>query len=198
MNNEYRNTMLISSNELKSTNTYISSNVDDRYLSSTICTVQDVYLEGLTGTALYYRLQELVYNAIKGYSDSINDLENEDYKDLLDGYVKPFLKARCTADILFALAFKVRNTGITRTADTNLQPVPMDDVKYLESQYKTYADAYSEKLSKYLCANRDKFGELASDIPSYFSEPSMGKEYGNTGGLWLGGSRKKRTCGGCK
>ena len=191
----YRNTLLISANELKVNNTLISANIDDNYLASTIVTCQEVYLEQITGTALYHRLQELVYNQITNSQtgDKINDVAMADYKNFLEEYVKPFLKARATVDLLYNVAYKIRNMGVTKSSVTNVTPVDLKDIKYLEQQYSTYVDEYSQRMSKYLCANRDMFEELSSDVPSYFDEPSLGKTYGNTGGLWLG-SRKKKGC----
>lgn len=194
MTNEYRNTLLISAKELKNANTLISSNLDDNYLSSTIVTCQEVYLEQITGTALYHRLQQLVYNQITNAPDALNDNENREYKILLEDMVKPFLKARALVDVLYNAAFKIRNMGVMKSSDTNLQNADMSDIKYLEKQYLTYVDEYSQRLSKYLCANKELFVELSADIPAYFDEPSLGKEYANDGGLWLG-SKKKKSCG---
>ena len=194
MTNEYRNTLLISAKELKNANTLISNNLDDNYLSSTIVTCQEVYLEQITGTALYHRLQQLVYNQITGAPDALNDVENREYKILLEDMIKPFLKARALVDVLYNAAFKIRNMGVMKSSDTNLQNADMSDIKYLEKQYLTYVDEYSQRLSKYLCANKELFEELYADIPAYFDEPSLGKEYANDGGLWLG-SKKKKSCG---
>ena len=194
MTNEYRNTLLISARELKNANTLISNNVDDNYLSSTIITCQEVYLEQITGTALYHRLQELVYNQITNAPDALNDPGNEAYKDLLEEMVKPYLKARATVDVLYPITYKIRNMGVMKNSDTNLQPADMNDIKYLEKQYLTYVAEYEQRLSKYLCANQDKFEELDVDSPSYFDQPSLGKNYANECGLYLG-SKKNKNCG---
>lgn len=191
----FRNTLLISSKELKNDNSLISNNVDDGYLSATIVTCQEVYLEQITGTALYHRLQELVYNQIIDSStgDKINDDKMSEYKELIEGYIKPFLKSRTTVDILYNVAYKIRNAGVMKNSDTNIQPVDIQDIKYLEQQYLTYVDEYSQRLSKYLCAKKECFEELEADVPSYFDKPTLDKEYANTGGLWLG-SKKKTNC----
>ena len=190
----YRKTLLISAAELKNANTLISNNVDDNYLSATIITVQEVYLEQVTGTALYHKLQELIYNQITNAPDALNDLENINYKNLLEDMIKPFLKARCTVDVLYPVAYKIRNMGVMKSSDTNLQNADMNDIKYLEKQYLTYVAEYEQRLSKYLCENREMFPELDADIPSYFDEPSLGKDYANECGLYLGG-KKKKGCG---
>ena len=194
MTNAYRNTLLISAKELKNANTLISANLDDNYLSATIVTCQEVYLEQITGTALYHRLQELVYNQITNAPDALNDSENEDYKILLEDMIKPFLKARALVDVLYNAAFKIRNMGVMKSSDTNLQNADMSDIKYLEKQYLTYVAEYEQRLSKYLCANKEKFEELAADVPEYFDKPSVGKNYANEPGLWLG-SKKNNSCG---
>ena len=192
--NNFRNTLLISVKELKSNGTLFSNNVDDGYLNSTIITCQEVYLEQVTGTALYHKLQELVYNQITGQEDGIYAPGNEAYKDLLEEMVKPYLKARATVDILYPVSYKIRNMGVMKSSDTNLQNADMNDIKYLEKQYLTYVAEYEQRLSKYLCANKEKFEELSSDVPEYFDQPSVGKNYANECGLWLG-SKKNKNCG---
>ena len=192
--NNFRNTLLISVKELKSNGTLFSNNVDDGYLNSTIITCQEVYLEQVTGTALYHKLQELVYNQITGQEDGIYAPGNEAYKDLLEEMVKPYLKARATVDILYPVSYKIRNMGVMKSSDTNLQNADMSDIKYLEKQYLTYVAEYEQRLSKYLCANKEKFEELSSDVPEYFDQPSLGKDYANESGLWLG-SKKNKNCG---
>ena len=192
--NNFRNTLLISVKELKSNGTLFSNNVDDGYLNSTIITCQEVYLEQVTGTALYHKLQELVYNQIKGQEDGIYAPGNEAYKELLEEMVKPYLKARATVDVMYPIAYKIRNAGVMRNSDTNLQPADMNDIKYLEKQYNTYVSEYEQRLSKYLCDNKELFPELEADVPAYFDKPNLGKDYANECGLWLG-SKKNNSCG---
>ena len=192
--NNFRNTLLISVKELKSNGTLFSNNVDDGYLNSTIITCQEVYLEQVTGTALYHKLQELVYNQITGETDGIYAPGNEAYKELLEEMVKPYLKARATVDVMYPIAYKIRNAGVMRNSDTNLQPADMNDIKYLEKQYLTYVAEYEQRLSKYLCDNKELFPELEADVPAYFDKPNLGKDYANECGLWLG-SKKNNSCG---
>lgn len=192
--NNFRNTLLISVKELKSNGTLFSNNVDDGYLNSTIITCQEVYLEQVTGTALYHKLQELVYNQITGEPDGIYAPGNEAYKELLEEMVKPYLKARATVDVMYPIAYKIRNAGVMRNSDTNLQPADMNDIKYLEKQYLTYVAEYEQRLSKYLCDNKELFPELEADVPAYFDKPNLGKDYANECGLWLG-SKKNNSCG---
>lgn len=189
----YRKTLLINPGEVK-TSSLINWNVDDTYLNYTVMNAQEIYLEGITGTALYRRLQEAVYNQAKDADgDKIDDPSMSAYKDLLEGYVKPYLISRVMVDILYAVTYKVRNTGVTRTSDTNIEPASIDDIKMLEKQYMTYFDQWSTKLSKFLEDSKGTFSELTSDIPGHFDEPTLDKPYGNTG-LWLGPRGNKKRC----
>lgn len=196
---EYRNTLLISPSELK-TLSIINANVADEYLSAAILNAQELYLNEIIGTALYYRLQELVYNQIQGVSPKIEDADYAKYKELLHECVQPFLKAKATIGLLYDTSFKVRNMGVTRSNDNNLSAASMSDIKYLENQYSTSVDTYAQKMSMYLNDNFFEFEELLSDeLPSWYLSPSINKRYGNCSGLWLGDKKsntsRKNNCG---
>lgn len=189
----FRKTMLISVNEIKS-NSLISQNVDDGFIGTTIMTAQEVYLSKLTGTALYHKLQELVYNQIKNLKPSIYDDEHLIYDELLQEIVKPLLKYRVTVDLLYNISFKIRNAGVVRNSDTNVSYSSLEEIKYLEKQFLSYYDSYCDRLSKFLYANTNTLGELLEHVPCYYDKPKLGKDYANSGGLWLGGSNKNN-CG---
>lgn len=191
---DYRNTLLISAVELKS-ETLISGNVDEKLLNGITQTSQNVYLSKITGTALMTKLQELVYNQIKGYENKIHDDDNADYLDLLENYVKPFLKYRVLRDSVFSLGMKFKNIGVVNNSDQNTNTVDINALKYLENHYDSYVSEYEEKLSKYLYFNKDKFPELSAEHGPYMDSPTLGKDFAPTN-LWLG-SRNKKTCGGC-
>lgn len=195
MNPEYTNTLLISPSELKS-ESLINSNTDDKPLSNIVTTIQEIYLVKITGTALMRKLQELVYNEVKGLPDSITQAGNEQYFDLLENYVKPFIKYHALKSFVVENSFKFRNAGVVRVSDTNMNYSSVDDIKFLQQHFNTYIAEYEDRLSKYLCSNRSNFPELGVEIPSYMDTPSVGKEYSNTGGLWLG-SKNNSKCNGC-
>lgn len=195
MQPEYVNTLLISASELKN-ESLINSNTDDKPLSNIVRTVQEIYLVKITGTALMRRLQELVYNNINGFSDNIMLGSNEPYLDLLESYVKPFIKYHALKSFVVENSFKFRNAGVVRVSDANMNYTAVDDIKFLQQHFDTYIAEYEDRLSKYLCANRSNFPELDAEIPSYMDAPVMGKDYANTSGLWLGRKNNSK-CNGC-
>ena len=195
MQPEYTNTLLISPSELKS-ESLINSNTDDKPLSNIVTTIQEIYLVKITGTALMRKLQELVYNEVKGLPNNITQEGNEHYLDLLENYVKPFIKYHALKSFVVENSFKFRNAGVVRVSDTNMNYSSVDDIKFLQQHFNTYIAEYEDRLSKYLCSNKSNFPELQAEIPSYMDTPSVGKEYSNTGGLWLG-SKNNSKCNGC-
>ena len=195
MRPEYTNTLLISPTELKS-ESLINSNCDDKPLSNIVTTTQEIYLVKITGTALMRKLQELVYNEVKGLPNSITQEGNEHYLDLLENYVKPYLRYHALKSFLVENSFKFRSAGVVRVSDTNMNYTSVEDIKFLQSHFTTYIAEYEDRLSKYLCSNKSNFPEIQAEIPSYMDSPSVGKDYSNTGGLWLG-SKNNSKCNGC-
>ena len=195
MRPEYVNTLLISPTELKS-ESLINSNCDDKPLSNIVTTTQEIYLVKITGTALMRKLQELVYNEVKGLPNNITQEGNEHYLDLLENYVKPYLRYHAVKSFLVENSFKFRNAGVVRVSDTNMNYTSVEDIKFLQQHFSTYIAEYEDRLSKYLCSNKSNFPEIQAEIPSYMDSPSVGKDYSNTGGLWLG-SKNNSKCNGC-
>lgn len=195
MRPEYTNTLLISPTELKS-ESLINSNCDDKPLSNIVTTTQEIYLVKITGTALMRKLQELVYNEVKGLPNNITQEGNEHYLDLLENYVKPYLRYHALKSFIVENSFKFRSAGVVRVSDTNMNYTSVEDIKFLQQHFSTYIAEYEDRLSKYLCSNKSNFPEIQAEIPSYMDSPSVGKDYSNTGGLWLG-SKNNSKCNGC-
>ena len=150
MRPEYTNTLLISPTELKS-ESLINSNCDDKPLSNIVTTTQEIYLVKITGTALMRKLQELVYNEVKGLPNNITQEGNEHYLDLLENYVKPYLRYHAVKTFLVENSFKFRSAGVVRVSDTNMNYTSVEDIKFLQQHFSTYIAEYEYRLSKYLC-----------------------------------------------
>ena len=196
MKPEYVNTLLISPGELKN-ESLINSNCDDKPLSNMVLTAQEIYLVKITGTALMRRLQELVYNEINGNEDKISDASNANYSDLLENYVKPYIKYHVLKTFVVENSFKLRNAGTIRVSDTNMNYSGVEDLKFLQEHFDVYVAEYEQRLSKYLCANKMNFQELEAEIPPYMDAPTLGKDYSATAGLWLGPRKNNSKCNGC-
>lgn len=197
MNHEFYDTLLISPAEIKQ-ESLINQNVDEKTVSAIVQTSQEIYLCKIIGTPLYRRLQQLLYNKIKnGDGDKIDDTGFEIYKELLEEYVKPYLKYKAMENFIVENSFKLRNIGVVRNLDSNVNYVDLDSIRYLQHHFATYVAEYEDRLSKYICANKESLPEVTAETASYLEPAQLDKTYANTGGLWLGPSDKNNGCEKC-
>lgn len=194
---EIYNTLLISPGELKE-ESLINNNVEDKILGTIVITSQEIYLCKIIGTALLRKLQTLVYNAaLDNGGDTPDTPGNEIYKELLEQYVKPYIKYSAMKAFLIENTYKLRNAGVIKNYDTNVMSSDLDTLKYLERHFYTYVSEYEDRLSKFICANKEQLPEVQADVMPYADKPQSGETFSNTGGLWLG-SKSNNTCGGCR
>lgn len=196
MTHEFYDILLISPQELKE-ESLINQNVEEKVLNSIVMTAQEIYLCKIIGTPLYRKLQELVYNGIHGNEPKISDTGYEVYNELLENYVKPYLKYSAMKAFLIENTYKMRNIGVTRMNDTNIMSNDLDTLKYLEKHYDVYRSEFEDRLSKFICANKENLPEVTAEVLPYLEKPQMGETFAPTSGLWLGGSKNKG-CGTCR
>lgn len=100
---------------------------------------------------------ETILNQLTG--ESFEPEEFIDYFILLDDYIVPYLEMQVMADIQIPLSYKVANLGVYSNTDENIQVPSMKDLQYVIQYYKDKANFYSNRLTEYLKANRDKYPE---------------------------------------
>lgn len=181
MMNEYKKVMLISPDAVKASGN-INYNVDDEVIGSAIRTAQNIYLNDVLCPELVEKIQLLVWNAIQDGEDSIEDAQNAHYKALLEDYIKEAMSYKVTAEICVKIALKIRNMGVVQNADTNVNPVGLEDIKYLRDTYNGYWESSVNKMYAYLKKNRELFPEF---VGCGCDKINVKAKYGNTG-LWLG------------
>lgn len=186
--------MFISPDDLKGSS-YVNLNVDDAMLGKAIRETQEVHLQSIIGSNLYYRLQELVYNDIREEEGNISEPEFEAYKVLLDEYVQPYLEEKAQAVLCIPVTYKLRNYGVAKNSDTNIESPSLRDVMALQKRFNTSAAKYATKLSMWLCANKQSFPELSETACGcgIFIPAVLGKKFVATG-LVLGDTRNKCNC----
>lgn len=176
---EYKNTMLISPDEVKSAG-FVNYNVSDDVIGAAIRTSQKVYLRDVIGNDLLEKLQVLVYNAIIGEEPNIDSEENIAYKTLLDDYISDVLTYRVSMELCSYLTMKLRNIALVKNSDTNAQPVNLDELQFMQEQYDTLFNDGLNRMVEFICSNKAAYPE--SDFTC-----GCGKnpKYANTN-LWLG------------
>lgn len=177
---DFRNVMLISPQKVKTWGV-INLNVNESEIGNAIRISQEIYLRDIVGTDLVERVQELVYNKIQGLPDTIDDEANEAYKVLLDDYLTPVLVYRAAVELCTLMTLKIRNMGVVKNNDTNVQATSAGDVKYMSEYYSTFFNDKVNRLMDFLCGNKEAFEE----VPEGFCTCSSKPRYARTG-LWLG------------
>lgn len=186
--------MLTSPDDCKAAS-YINYNVDDALLGASIRETQEIHLQSIIGSNLLHRLQELVYNAIQDDEDTIDDDANGLYKELLDNYVQPYLNVKTQAALCLPVSLKLRNYGVAKNSDTNIQSTSVREIMAAQNRYNTMAAKYATAISKFLCVHRDDFPELnETDCGCGVFVPAIiGKTFVETG-LVLGDTKNKCLC----
>lgn len=178
--NDAKNVMLISPQKVKTWGV-INLNVNESEIGNAIRISQEIYLRDIVGTDLVERVQRLVYNKIQGLPDTIDDEANEAYKVLLDDYLTPVLVYRVAVELCTLMTLKIRNMGVVKNNDTNVQATSAGDVKHMREYYSTFFNDKVNRLMDFLCGNKEAFEE----VPEGFCTCSSKPRYARTG-LWLG------------
>ena len=87
---------------------------------------------------------------------------SDDYKNLLDEYITPYLLNKVTADIQIPLAYKMRNQGVIQQTGENTYTPILKDTQYIIQNYENKANFYGNRLSDFLQANRSIYPEYGS------------------------------------
>ena len=151
-----RKALFISVADLKK-KSLIDGNVDSSKIVQYIEVAQDIHIQNYLGGRLYDKLQTIIVDK------TILDVINEDYKTLLDDFIKPMLVWYTQATILPYSAFTLKNGGLHKHVSENAESVSKDEVTYLAQRMNDTAEFYTKRFLDYMCANNNKFPEYSSN-----------------------------------
>lgn len=134
----------------------VNYNVNDEDCGYAIREAQGTYLREILGDALLDKCVELAS------SGTIDNPENEAYKELVDTYIFEYLSAQAQVCLLVPITFKIRNIGVSQDSDVNVISMQLDSVRELLEYYKTLAIDKANRMKCFLRDNRAAFPELES------------------------------------
>jgi len=143
------NILLISDVVLKE-RTPIHGNIDPKLLYPTIKYVQDSCILPILGSALYFKLQELIL------SNDINDGAYSDYKTLLDVYIIDALIYYTLYELPVDLSYQFWNKGVVRKQGLDTDMPKMSDLLDIGNRNKNKAEFYANRLKAYLMQNANQ------------------------------------------
>ena len=177
------NDVLLCSEDIIKTYTNINDNTAGDYIQPAMYMAQHNDLEATIGTPLTRKIQELIG------TNTIDDIDNEHYKELLDEYIIDYLAYATIVRLLPIVSFKIGNAGVIRTDEEKVVGMTYNEVFNLSDYYQNQADYLKYRLQKYLVANYSKYPELGK----YKSVDEIRANLYSAAscGLWLGGLRNK-------
>ena len=167
--------LFISVSELKK-KSIIDGNVDSDKLLQFVEVAQDTHVQNYLGTNLYEKLQTLIVDA------TINDVGNSDYKDLLDGYIKPMLIWYSQSTIMPFILFQVKQGGIYKHSSENSESINKDELDYIVQRARDNAEFYTKRFLDYICANSVLYPEYSNNTTG---DMYPDKDVNYTGGWYL-------------
>lgn len=116
----------------------LDQNLDEGYITPLIKKAQDLIIKPLLGKILYDEIIEQFAN------DSLTEKNNT----LIEEYVQPIIGWYCASEVVYAVAYKLKNEGLT---DGNTDR--FNELVKISSHYRNDSDAYQQILKLYVSQN---------------------------------------------
>ena len=144
--------LFISTTDLKK-NSIIDGNVDIDKMIQFVKVAQQIDIQNLLGTDLYNKISQ----------DIIDDTLTGNYLTLVNTYVQPCLIWFAKMNYIPFAAYTITNKSVLKHSSETAQNVDKNEVDYLVSKAREYANYYSTRIADYLCFNNNLFPEYLSN-----------------------------------
>jgi len=135
-------------------NSIIDGNVDTDKFIQFIKVAQQIDIQNLLGTDLYNKIgTDIAAGAAGGTGLAGN------YLTLVNTYVQPTLIWFAQMNYIPFAAYQIKNGGVFKHSSETAQNVDKNEVDYLVSKAREYANYYSTRLVDYLSFNDNLFPE---------------------------------------
>lgn len=170
--------VLLTSEDYIKTNSGLDDNVWGKMLLPAMREAQEIGLQSIIGSRLYEALMDKVRN------DEIAD--DDDYRDLLDAFVQPYLMYKTIVDLIPVISVKISNIGTIIGNEEKVLSISKNERDLLADYYQYRADFYCRRMQEFLCDNRKLYKELnANDCKRMKANLTSAA----TTNIWLGGAR---------
>ena len=169
------NNILLISEELLKTYSYISENVQSDELRYAIMVSQNIEVQESLGTNLYQYILDAVEN------NTINDVSNANYKHLLDKYIQPALISYALYRSLDNFIAKFMSVGIVQNRSEMGNPIDFKLFLHLKNNAKNDAEFNDNLLRRHLIFKSGDYpeynngnlndGQLPADTATAFNSP---------------------------
>ena len=142
------NVLFIDSNYLKSI-TPLNQNVDESIIRPCIMMAQDKYVLPSLGSGVMGELKLQISNG--SISAATNNLL------VLTEFIQPTLAYWALFEMMPHLVFRLQNKGIEKKNSDNSVSPSIEEITFLQDNYKSTASFYSQRLTQFMKENQDLF-----------------------------------------
>lgn len=135
-------------------NSILDGNIDtDRFIQF-VKIAQEIDVQNLLGTKLYDKISNDITSGAAGGAGLSGN-----YLTLVNEYVQPILIWFAQVNYIPFSAYTIAKGGVYKHQAENSQSVDKNEIDYLVSKAREYANYYSTRMVDYLCFNNDLFPE---------------------------------------
>jgi len=148
-------------------NSIIDGNVDTDKFIQFIKISQEIHIQNYLGGKLYDKISaDIVAGTLSG-----------NYLTLVTEYVQPMLIHYAMVDYLPFAAYQVKNGGVFKHNSENAQTASKDEVDFLVSKQRDFAEYYTRRFVDYMCFHGNLYPEYTNNseddvYPSKNTNPS--------------------------
>jgi len=135
-------------------NTIIDGSVDTDLFIQYIKISQEIHIQRALGSKLYERIS----------ADIIAGTLTGNYLSLVTDYVQPMLIHYAMVDYLPFAAYQVKNGGVFKHRSENAETASKDEVDFLVSKERDFAEYYTRRFIDYMCFNGTLFPEYTANV----------------------------------
>tara|TARA_B100001093_G_scaffold68914_1_gene59136 strand:+ start:1621 stop:2136 length:516 start_codon:yes stop_codon:yes gene_type:complete len=139
-------------------NSIIDGNVDTDKFIQFIKVAQQIDIQNLLGTDLYNKIGADIASGAGGGAGLSGN-----YLTLVNTFVQPTLIWFAQMNYIPFAAYQIKNGGVFKHSSETAQNVDKNEVDYLVSKAREYANYYSTRLVDYLSFHNDLFPEYNSN-----------------------------------
>ncbi len=148
-------------------NSIIDGNVDYDKIIQFVKVAQEIDIQNLLGTDLYNKISADIISGAGGGAGLTGN-----YLTLVNDFVQPTLIWFAQMNYIPFSAYTIAKGGVYKHQAENSQTVDKNEVDYLVSKAREYANYYSTRLVDYLCFNTSLFPEYTSNTNNDISPDS--------------------------
>lgn len=123
----------------------IQENVDPKIIKPVLKEVQSYYIVPIIGSELYNDIQSKFGNW------------NADYVNLIENYIQPVMIQYALFELPWAMNYKYFNKSVGTQDAENMEPADLEELTRITNNRKNKAEYFSERLSRFLLANPEKY-----------------------------------------